>query len=152
MKGELRFSRGLDTTNHVLGGADSDLSSINVEVLPLDEACGGLCPEMIKIDVEGFESEVVAGGRATFASSGLNIVLMELRGQGSNYGFDEHALDQYMKDLNFNACTYDPFRRTVTRKSQNEDRLGDMLYIRDIKKAQQRISTAPMFNVHTKWL
>jgi FkbM family methyltransferase len=145
-RGRLRFSTGLDTTNHVLGEGETGGKGIDVEIMTLDEAAGSLTPEIIKIDVEGYEWEVVAGGKKTFSQPGLNAVLMELRGHGGRYGFDERAIDAGMRSSGFIPCSYDPLRRALSREP--EGRLGDMLYVRDLDKALRRVRTAPAFTVN----
>ena len=49
---------------------------------------------MLKIDVEGYEHEVIAGAAKTLADERLFAILIELRGHGARYGFDEDAIHQ----------------------------------------------------------
>lgn len=151
-KGKLSFSTGYDTNNHVLDNNETNVPSVQVDVLPLDDVRRELCPSMIKIDVEGFESEVVSGGKSTFASPGLNVVLLELRGHGARYGFDENEVDLHMRDLGFGAWVYDPFHRKISPKPNEGRRLGDMLYIRDVEKARKRVASAPKYKINGKLL
>lgn len=59
--GTLRFSRDLDTVNHVLTDTE-DLPAIEVPVQPLDDLVGQDIPVLIKMDVEGHERAVLRGG------------------------------------------------------------------------------------------
>jgi len=54
-----------------------------VKVNSLDNVLGGRMPTMIKIEVEGFETEVIRGGALTFNSTSLMAVLIELNGSNS---------------------------------------------------------------------
>ena len=67
----------------------------------LDEALGAECPSVVKIDVEGFETEVLRGAPNTLANSKLRCVVMELNGSGVRYDFDETALRDEMLDHGF---------------------------------------------------
>jgi FkbM family methyltransferase len=152
VKGKLKFSVGKGAINHVLSDNETGDRRIEVDVMPLDEMAADLRPEMIKIDVEGFESEVVAGAGEVLAYPGLNVVLMELRGHGERYGFDESAVDNQMHTLGFGAYSYDPFRRIISSKPDKGAQLGDMLYIRNMYKAQERVGTAAKHKINDKWL
>ena len=60
-EGELHFTAGQDTTNHVLAPGEST-ESVPVRVMRLDDLCATRIPAMIKIDVEGYEQAVIARG------------------------------------------------------------------------------------------
>ena len=60
-EGELHFTAGQDTTNHVLAPGEST-ESVPVRVMRLDDLCARRIPAIIKIDVEGYEQAVIAGG------------------------------------------------------------------------------------------
>ena len=144
--GTAKFSIGQGSISHVLRETESGVSHRVVPLLSLDDVASGICPGVLKIDTEGYEHEVLAGGKDTLSDSRLNVVMIELRGHGERYGFDERAIDEQIRSEGFTACNYSPFDRLIsTRTSQT---LGDMLYIRDIQKAQSRVKTAPRFLVN----
>ena len=88
--GTLKFTNGLDTVNHVVNGQEQTQSNTcDVHVESLDDVIGGLKPVLIKIDVEGFEREVVAGAQKTLSEKSLLAVIMELNGSGDRYDYDE---------------------------------------------------------------
>lgn len=147
--GTLRMTVGDDTVNHVLAlqNSLSDLSSQEVSVTTLDVALGRRVPTVIKIDVEGFETAVVAGGGATFANLGLRAVLMELIGACDRYGYDEDAIRPQMTDWGFHRCLYDPFTRRL-QAFPKPTASGNTLFVRDLAFAQDRIESAPVFRVH----
>lgn len=60
-EGELRFSTVLGPTNHVLQ-EDEGGAAVTVPVKTLDTVTADSSPALIKIDVEGFEQEVLQGG------------------------------------------------------------------------------------------
>lgn len=71
-RGRLSFTSTLDTANHVVRDETaSGLGSVEVAAVTLDELVSDRCPLLIKVDAEGFESEVVAGASATLANEAL---------------------------------------------------------------------------------
>jgi FkbM family methyltransferase len=152
--GTLHLTVGMDSTNHIVYPA-TDISqsaslSCEVQATTLDKALESRHPIMIKIDVEGFETEVVSGGCHILEASDLRCVLVELAGYGRQYGFDENALRQRMVDLGFESYQYDPFTRCLKRDSVNggnKRETENTLFIRDIKFVRQRVESAAAFTV-----
>jgi FkbM family methyltransferase len=149
-KGTVKFCSAMGPGSHVLNSteAESITSFKEVDVLPLDCIVKGLSADVLKIDVEGYETEVIAGGEAVLSNRQLNAVLIELRGHGKRYGFDEKAIDLKMRAWGFNSYDYDPLRRILTHKPETCGKLGDMLYIRNFFKAQDRVISAPQYEIH----
>src|SRR6267378_2529009 len=78
-QGIVRFSTGLDTENHVV--AEIEPSGRDVPIETLDHAFveTGRSPALIKLDVEGYEAEVLRGARAVLAAPRLKAILTENR-------------------------------------------------------------------------
>ena len=144
----LHFSRDLDTVNHVLSAEESMLSSgISVPVDTMDSALKGQGPTIIKIDVEGYESEVLKGAGVSLASDKLLAVVMELNESGNRYGFDEAKLHMDMLELGFIACAYDPWNRLLT-PLKTKNAVGNTLYVKDIDSLAVRVASAPYRTVN----
>jgi len=141
-------------TNHIVS-ANSNRESSNshlckVQATTLDQVLESRLPIMLKIDVEGFETEVVYGARRTLEKPNLRCVLMELAGYGKRYGFDENVLRQRMIGFGFHPYRYEPFARNLTPESTETDHKkpsDNTLFIRDIEYVRQRIETAAIFRV-----
>jgi FkbM family methyltransferase len=103
--GELKFSTDEGACNHVL---EDNSDGCRIPVLPLDEVFAARTPLLLKIDVEGFETNVIKGGQRLLEDVALKAVVMELTGLGARYGFDERALDSEMRRFGFNCFSYDP--------------------------------------------
>lgn len=147
--GSVRFTTGLDTVNHV--SAEGELSNgggIAVPLETLDGCLRGLSPVLIKIDVEGYETEVVKGGRDVLARDGLLAVLLELNGSGRRYGFDERRLHRELLEKGFEPCLYNPLARQLVRKNDRFENSGNTLYARDFDGLRERVRTAPRYRVH----
>src|SRR5436853_116912 len=65
--GVLRFTATEDVTNHVLAAGEEAPGAVERPVRTLDELLGAEAPTLLKIDTEGFETEVIAGAAATLA-------------------------------------------------------------------------------------
>lgn len=146
-EGELSFTSGLDAANHVLADGKSIDSSqiVTVKCIPLDD-CVRNEPDLIKIDVEGFESEVIAGASRILASSKLKVVIIELNGLGSRYGFDDHVTHAKLLSFGFSPFSYDPFNRDLS--ALREWGTHNTIYVRDIEFVDARIRTAKRFKVN----
>lgn len=63
-EGTASFRSDLDSSNHLLRGAQAlDAASITVQVRRLDDELGAERAALIKVDAEGFDADVLRGGR-----------------------------------------------------------------------------------------
>jgi FkbM family methyltransferase len=150
--GSIRFTANHDTVNHV-ATADEVEGTVEVPVVTLDEALARVSaevPMLIKIDVEGYETEALAGATRTLASPGLRAVIMELNGNGARYGFDDDALHQTMLDYGFQPFSYDAMTRKLSSLPGRNRAEGNTIYLRDIQMVESRIATARRFGVQGK--
>lgn len=144
----LRFTSGLDTVNHVASTDEiASGDTLEVRAASLDNTIGELDPGLIKIDVEGFETNVVAGAARVLSQNSLHAVIMELNGSGSRYGFDEALLHKQMLDYGFATFSYSPFDRKLMPLQENRSSSGNMIYIKNSNVVRDRISSAPKFSV-----
>lgn len=139
--GILRFSKNEDTTNHVLVDGEN-VESIAVYTLPMDEALKRT-PIMIKIDAEGFETEVLRGSQGLLKKPGLKAILIELNGSGLRYGFDEKNIHEKLINHGFKPYTYEAFSRSL----QELQTYGkhNTIYIRDFEAVQERVTSSEPF-------
>ena len=154
--GTLHFTSTLDTVNHVVSSEESSDDTISVPVPSLDEALAGREPTLLKIDTEGFETEVIAGAEQALARATRLAVIMEANGSGNRYGFDEAALHEQMLQAGFRCYRYAPFERELIAVEGDGlasiDGLGEkeainMLYVRDAERLASRLRDAAPFRV-----
>ncbi len=145
-KGNIQFSINQDTINHVV--FDEKEESISIKITTLDQHIEELniIPALIKIDVEGFETEVIRGADSLLLNHTLQAVIMELNGSGGRYGFDEEAIHQKMLGSGFKAYQYEPFNRELELRKERSLH-GNTIYIKDFKKTIERLKEARHFEV-----
>lgn len=136
--GVLRFSQDRDTTNCV-----SDCGE-ETPVTTLDDACRSAT--MVKIDVEGYEAEVIAGGGRVLSHAQSAIV--ELNNSGETYGFTDEHTHRRLVALGFTPIIYEPFARRIDVLPGRNPEGGNTLYVRDLEAARTRVSSAPGHKVH----
>jgi FkbM family methyltransferase len=144
--GELAFSIGQDTTNHVLSasdGAHHQVQQTTVDLLFADEA-----PLAMKLDVEGYEAAVLAAAGATLGDPALKALIVELNGSGSRYGFDDQQTDHSLLECGFAACNYHPVSRLLAAQEGFSGQ--NTIYVRDFDWIQNRLKTAPSFKVFNR--
>ncbi|HEY8154701.1 MAG TPA: FkbM family methyltransferase [Myxococcota bacterium] len=141
--GSAQMSCDQDTVNHVvterLDGAAA------VETVPqvrLDDEFEE-APAVVKIDVEGFESQVLAGMPRLLASNALLAVIMELNASGARYGVEDRALRRTMSEAGFVECCYDPLRRALEARPAGFEHPGNSIFIRRRDAVEARIASAP---------
>jgi len=146
--GELEMIADQDTTNQALRAEDHYKGkTLQVPVVALDQALLGKSPKLIKIDVEGYETEVLAGAEATFANPGLRAVIMELNGSGTRYGFDEDSLHQHMQTIGFRPCRYEPATRRVLDLGGRRSASGNTLYLRKPESVEMEVKQSRAYRV-----
>ncbi len=140
--GSVAFSNEeLDTVNHIVYDQSENVNALMIEIRTLDGLELAQQPDLIKMDVEGFESAVIAGGGVTLKGDRLAAILVELNGSGERYGFSDTDTHKKLLDIGFHPCSYDPFERSLTRL---ENRSGSVntLYVRDFNRVSERLSSA----------
>jgi FkbM family methyltransferase len=146
--GTLRFTRTMDSINHVLRDdeiADS-ADTVDVPVVTLDEMLKDQRPALIKIDVEGFEWPVLNGARSTLASPSLNAIIIELNGSGGQYGYDEDEIHKLLLSHGFLPYSYEPFSRKLKVEPGYYGH-NNTIYIKDAEWAGLRVKAARKYNI-----
>lgn len=138
-EGKLRFTSRLDTMNHVVSQEEKNMSGIiEVDTDTLNHLAGHLDPVLIKIDVEGFEANVIKGAGQVLEKDSLLALILE----SGNY------LQRRLQDYGFVAHRYDPFRRALLAFDQNARASNNVLYIKSRNSTlikERLLAAAPFF-------
>jgi FkbM family methyltransferase len=148
--GELRFTSGHDTVNHVVADdAGGNEATVLVRIMTMDELFADRVPVLLKIDVEGFEMSVLKGGSRTFSQPGLQAIIMEINGACRRYGVAEEDIHQMVVSHGFHPVTYSPFERRLGPAS-SFDPHGNTIYVRDERWVADRVSGAARVKIFNK--
>jgi len=139
----VRFTTTQDTGNHVaVGGEGGD----PVEVVRLDDErfdFDGHC--LMKIDVEGFEAQVIEGAEKLLESGRVTAAIVELNGSSARYGTSDDDVDARMRNLGFETFAYDVLTRTLRPSARGKE--GNTLYVRNVAHVAERLRSAAHLSV-----
>lgn len=138
--GSLVMTTAFGTGNHVVTGGDRE-GSVVVEATTLDEFVqSSVFPDFLKIDVEGYELEVLSGASEVLASSSLQGLLVET--------FRPHNWEQPMlrqlEDMlsghGFKPYHYDVASNTILPLEKEDEGENNTFYFRDPAAIQLRLA------------
>ena len=132
--GDLHFSTDRGPMNRAVDISYTGAMRV-VPTLALDSLPGANKACCWKVDVEGFEVEVLRGARQSLAGPAAQAVLLEDRSP---------AVNRMMSDAGFTPCGYDPWNRKLELQ---HTACSNQLWIRNLAWVQERLRTAPPFEV-----
>jgi hypothetical protein len=100
---------------------------------------------MIKLDVEGYELEVLRGAQLTLASAGLQCLIMEINASGARYGREDAELLSIMAAHGFSRRGYAPRERQLREPAESSG--PNAIFVRDRALVQRRLDGALRFRV-----
>ncbi|MEX0643452.1 MAG: FkbM family methyltransferase [Pirellulales bacterium] len=102
--GEIEMS-ATDAVSHV-STVQNAADAVRVPVKSMDELIQ--CKATIcKIDVEGYELEVLRGAKTTIARGLLPVMVLEINGSSRRYGRDDSELKQFLDTAGYRLGNYD---------------------------------------------
>jgi FkbM family methyltransferase len=142
--GKIKFTKSLDVANHV--ATENETDTIVVDISTLDTILSTEpSPVLLKIDVEGFETEVLDGADKTLADKTLKAIIIELNGSGKKYGYDEIQIHNKLIELGFKTFDYNPKSRQL--KEIETFGTHNTIYLRDKEFVEERIKTARQIKI-----
>jgi FkbM family methyltransferase len=147
--GTVALTRDGDTLNRVVTDPVADaLPTDSVSLTTLDAALAGRVPILAKIDVEGFETEVLNGATETLAAPALRALLLEVNGSGRRYGYSDADLRRHLEAMGFAECAYRPFERRLVPRREGRPDAPNTLFVRDRAFVEARLRNAALIEVH----
>ena len=140
------FTSTLDAGNHVLLQEDSiQEQKIKIDCTTLDLVTSRI-PSLIKIDVEGFETEVIKGADKILSGPELKAIIIELNGSGKRYGYNEENIHDKLLSCGFLPYFYNSFNRKLVLLEHWGTH--NSIYIRDLAFVENRIKSAPRIRIN----
>lgn len=106
VNGKVRFTTGLDVTNHIAAGGD-EAGSAEVDCRRLDDVTAGPY-SFAKMDVEGAEPLVFAGAPRLLASGDPPVWQLEFRGSERETLASPQEFAGWLHDRGYDLAVYDP--------------------------------------------
>lgn len=153
-RGELTFTDGPSCLNHVVRAGEAPGVPVRtVPVVPLDEVVpSGRPVVMLKIDVEGFEAEVLRGAARLLADPALRAVIVETQGYDARYGRAGEVLP-LLTDAGFVAVQIETHGRTLMAAAAGAPAANTILVRREtLPDLQARVASAPRRRVLGRWV
>jgi FkbM family methyltransferase len=132
---EIGFTIGLDTINRVT--AKGERHSRTIHQKTLDSFVGNSRPVLAKLDVEGYEEEVLRGASAFLAKESLQAIQLETVTPDS---------EDMLYRNGFTRAFYDPFKRMLSRQPVDLQSYN-ALFIRNFSFVDCRIKASPKLHV-----
>jgi FkbM family methyltransferase len=148
-KDTINFSLNLDILNHILLKNEKNFPSIEIDVQTLDNVLKEKNPTVIKIDVEGYESQVLAGAQNIINNPSLIAVIVELNGSGKRYGKDDNDIHKLLIRKGFDSYQYDPTSHQLKSLQGKYKQISNTLYLRKLDEIHRRISRKTTFTLGT---
>lgn len=107
--GKMKMTNGFDGENHLVDSNFGGSSSI-IDVVCLDYYCNQHKInkiDFIKIDVEGFELDVLKGGINQLTKKNIDVIQLELNGTLINSGSTKQDLISFVEEIGYQFCIYD---------------------------------------------
>lgn len=143
--GHVTFTCDADTTNHVVERKIvDDARTIEVPLRTIDDLLAGRSATVVKLDVEGYERQVLEGARSTLKHREVQALLVEIFSDRTLNSEGVSTLD-VLRSAGFTSCRYDPWQRTLTSEPQPQS--GNVLFVRDLEWAEERLRAATPLSI-----
>jgi len=145
--GRIRFTTDRDTANRAVPFQDSASdATVEVPVTSLDDALGDAGAALLKIDVEGMEVEVLEGAHQLLDDPRLEAIALELT---EGRGYEPAVVLDSVMDRGFTRIHYAPLTREIRLAPPGAALAGNVLLVRSVDGARERLATAPRYRVRT---
>ena len=143
--GELKFTNNFATENRVI----NDVNATNVTTVPvltLDKLMNDYgIPSLIKMDIEGYESHALAGGKDLLATQDLKVIFIEVMGSALRYGIDNEKIISQLTSYGFRPYRYRPDSKEFVPITGSYP--DNIIFMRDIEFVKARVNASAAFKI-----
>jgi FkbM family methyltransferase len=147
-EGELAFTKNNDTINKVSLITEEEDTEL-VAVTTLDDALDINTQYFLKIDVEGFEYQVIQGAMELLSSGNVLGIIIELNGSGEEFGYTNEDIHRKLCELSFTPVSYNPATRTLNTLNSYNRNSSNTIYVRNVEAFTTRCALSPKNVIHT---
>jgi FkbM family methyltransferase len=142
----LNFTNNHDTMNKVdLSGAND--FTTKVEVINIDSIVEKNKEYFIKIDVEGFEFNVLKGAFNTLKLEEISAIIIEINGSSNLYGSSNELIHNFLLTLNFFPVSYNPFKKKLKKLNSYSKNTGNTIYIKNYDITLSKIKLSKKYYI-----
>ncbi|MFT5725080.1 MAG: FkbM family methyltransferase [Bacteroidia bacterium] len=143
--GTLNMANNKDTMNYI--SDTSSLTSPSTESVKIETLQNiGSKPDLIKIDVEGYEYQVLKGGDSLLSNS-EPVLILEVTKAYKTYGTTLNQIDSTLKKFGYDYYEYSPFNRKLKKLTKLAD--GNNICIKpdSLARVENRLANASGFKI-----
>jgi len=130
-----------------LNRVDLNGDGIKVSQNTLDNLIRDKIPKLIKIDVEGFEDEVLKGAKQILENKKLKAIIIELNGSAIKYGSSNLEIHTRLLKFGFFPINYNPFKRSINVLDSFNKKGHNTIYIRDLSYIENIVTKASYLKI-----
>jgi FkbM family methyltransferase len=143
-QGSATFTKGCGAVSSVI---NDDEDGLIVPLTTLDHAGSGKDIRLIKVDVEGYEAEVIKGADSILSGDRPLALIIELSNLAKKFGASDKSIHGSITDLGFRPYRYSAFTRELSEGFTTERFNNSILYIKGIADFRDRVTNAQPFEV-----
>jgi FkbM family methyltransferase len=131
--------------NHIIEPNQANqVAHETIMIETLDNLLKGRTPQLMKIDVEGYEQAVLEGATKTLQNVALQAIIIETIGLAKRFGYTESGVDKILRGYGFKPFEYIPQKNKLKSIDTYADR--NTIYIRENSFDKTRLVPQLPFN------
>jgi FkbM family methyltransferase len=143
--GSVRMTTHGASVNHIVVAPTTETTT-EVRLRTLDGLLGDRSPNMLKMDVEGYELAALRGAHEVLSRPSLSACIIETLGAGEASDRERGPMTALLEAHEFRPADYDPWQRRLTPLDR-PNAVGNTIYVRDWTTLAERVRSAPTFEV-----
>jgi hypothetical protein len=128
---------------------ENESNTILIKVSQLDEEIELDKRVFLKIDVEGYEYDVLMGAKKLLESDSLLGIILELNDCGLTYGHTKNDIHNLLIKYDLMPIRYHPFTREIRPLDGFNHGAGNTIYIKDIERMYELATCSPIRTIHS---